>query len=120
MRKAHTRTYVRRSSCIRVFLTLLALTITVVFFIAGSIRTKAVSPEAAASENGQIRYMSYEVQPGDTLWDLAAEFNDFSLQDSSSYIDEVRAINHILGDDIHAGCYLVLPYYGDRTGDLKQ
>lgn len=73
--------------------------------------TKAGGSADTSADTAAKKYMSYEVQAGDTLWDLAAEYNDFSLQDSSAYIDEVRSMNHLCGCEIHTGEYIVLPYF---------
>ena len=93
------------------FFICLFLTVLFVFLSRSLITAKAVSPEEAADEGRQKFYMSYEVHDGDTLWDLAGEYNDFSVQDSNAYIEEVRSMNHLSGDTIHAGVFIVLPYF---------
>lgn len=55
-----------------------------------------------------VRYRSVEVKEGDTLWNLAKEYGAY--QDSADYIDEVKRVNQLKGDTIHAGAYLMLPY----------
>ncbi len=101
------------TSSFRKMLLFICLLLTVLFVILSRvlITAEAVAPDETG-ECQQKYYMSYEVQDGDTLWDLAGEYNDFSVQDSSTYIAEVRSMNHIDGDTIHAGDYIVLPYFG--------
>ena len=59
-------------------------------------------------------YSSYEILPGDSLWSIAAEYSCPEYSDSEKFIREVMSINHITdADSIHAGAYLVVPYYTD-------
>lgn len=107
MKKAAVKSH--RSSLKIGFFFLLAMTIATVCFMSGVLLTKAGGPSAEKAP--EKKYLSYEVKAGDTLWDLASEYNDFSLQDSGAYVEEVRSMNHLSGDPIHAGAYIVLPYY---------
>ncbi len=108
-KKNYITSYVRKT-----FLFIVLFILALIFFLTRSMITaKAVSPEEVSAGVQQKYYMSYEVQDGDTLWDLAGEYNDFSVQDSSSYIEEVRSMNHITGESIHAGEFIVLPYFGE-------
>lgn len=57
-------------------------------------------------------YTSVQIEPGDTLWTLADKFADerhYASQDQ--YIAEVMRMNHLTGENIWAGDYLILPYY---------
>lgn len=57
-------------------------------------------------------YTSIQIEPGDTLWTLADRYADkehYASQDQ--YIEEVMRMNHLAGEDICAGNYLILPYY---------
>ena len=56
-------------------------------------------------------YTSVEIMPGDSLWSIADGYSTAGYYDRLDYIDEIKTVNHILGDDIQAGEYLVLPYY---------
>lgn len=57
-------------------------------------------------------YTSVQVQPGDTLWSLADRYADSEHYASQEqYITEVMNTNHLTGEDICAGNYLILPYY---------
>lgn len=57
-------------------------------------------------------YTSVQVQPGDTLWGLADKYADSEHYASQEqYIEEVMGTNHLTGEDICAGSYLILPYY---------
>ncbi len=72
----------------------------------GSIRSSASS--------GFKYYTSVTVEAGETLWGLADRYIDYEYySDRNSYMDEVRSINHLDGDDsaLTAGQILILPYY---------
>lgn len=57
-------------------------------------------------------YTSYEIKEGDTLWSIAETYMDDAHYDSvNDYIKEVKSINGLTNDTIHADCYLVIPYY---------
>jgi hypothetical protein len=56
-------------------------------------------------------YQSYEVQDGDNLWDIAADYYNVECGTTSEYIDEIKSMNHLSDDTIHAGEHIVIPYY---------
>lgn len=56
-------------------------------------------------------YTGIEVSAGDTLWTIAEEYADSGISDKASYIQEIKAINHLQDDTIHAGDYLTIAYY---------
>ena len=56
-------------------------------------------------------YVSIRVESGDTLWTIADEYIDGFNIEKDDYIKEVCEINKISKDDIHAGDYIVVPYY---------
>lgn len=57
-------------------------------------------------------YTSIQINKGDTLWNIAQKY----CQDPSQikdYVKELKNINHLVRDDIHAGNYLTIIYYSD-------
>ena len=56
-------------------------------------------------------YTSVAVHSGDTLWSIAQEYMSSEYNDSYDYIDEVRSINHLSGNQVIPGQYLLVPYY---------
>lgn len=58
-------------------------------------------------------YTSVPIHPGDTLWEIASEYCHDSVQ-ITDYMDELKQINHLRGDDIHAGRYLTIVYYSEE------
>lgn len=60
---------------------------------------------------GQRRYYtSIQVQPGDTLWDLAERYTR-SATDRKAFIEEVRSINGLTDGRLRSGDYIVISYY---------
>lgn len=55
-------------------------------------------------------FATIEIEAGDTLSSLAAEYAISSVKDAD-YIQEVKEINNLKSDTIHAGCYLLIPVY---------
>lgn len=61
-------------------------------------------------------YTSVQVQKGETLWTIADEYIGSYAIDKSEYVKEICQLNHINGEEIHAGDYIVVCYY---SKDLK-
>lgn len=59
-------------------------------------------------------YTSIRVSSGDTLWDIANEYRTEEYSSISSYISEVREINHLKSNQITEGMYLCVPYYSEE------
>ncbi len=57
-------------------------------------------------------YTNIEIQPGDTLWELAESYMGDQYESRADYITEVLNINGIRnGDNIVSGQHLLMPYY---------
>ena len=58
-------------------------------------------------------YANVEIQPGDTIWELADDYMDEQHYESrEAYIREVQELNSLADtDSIVSGQYLILPYY---------
>ncbi len=69
----------------------------------------------AKDESARLkRYTSIRIEEGDTLWSIAGEHLSPEYNNINDYIYEVKRINHISGDKIHAEAFLVIPYYTER------
>lgn len=55
-------------------------------------------------------FVSIEISDGDTLSSIAEQYA-ISPSYYNSYVEEVKSINNLKGDTIHAGCYLMVPVY---------
>ena len=58
-------------------------------------------------------YKSICIEAGDTLWDIAGEYVKDVDVSRQEYIDEVCELNGICADEIYAGEYIVVVYYGE-------
>lgn len=71
-------------------------------------------PVQAEEERAAVYYKYYtsiRIEEGDTLWGLACEYGNEDCQSLPSYIQEVKRMNHLTDDTIHAGRYLMVFYY---------
>lgn len=68
------------------------------------------------ANDGYKYYTDIIIQPGDNLWEIANKYADPDhYKDISSYIAEVKHINHIENDShIVSGQMLIIPYYADE------
>ena len=76
-----------------------------------SVMFGAIHTQAAPAELTNKYYTSIQIESGDTLWAIANEYITDEYADMNEYICEVCSINHISEDEIHAGQYIVVPYY---------
>lgn len=56
-------------------------------------------------------YKSICVEKGDTLYSIAKENISSEYKNIDQYINEVKHMNHLTSDNIHTGCYIIIPYY---------
>ncbi len=91
----------------------LLLALAIFFILVCSILFGTIRTVAASSSDVPYKYYtSIRIEEGDTLWSIADTYYDPSYEEITSYIEEVRSMNHLLSeDDIHAGQYLTIPYY---------
>lgn len=72
-------------------------------------------PVNAAPEHELHKYYtSVEIQPGDTLWEIADTYKTEGYSNRKSFIKEIQELNHIDDDQITSGCYLLIPYYAEE------
>lgn len=58
-------------------------------------------------------YTSIEIHYGDTLWGIAKQYMGDEYDSIEDYIDEIKKMNHLSGDRITAGSWLIVSYYVD-------
>ena len=88
------------------------LLISLGILLGGSMNAFASSKADVASYNKY--YTSIRVESGDTLWSIADKYiSEFNLT-KEDYIKEICHLNHISEDDIHAGAYIIIPYYSQE------
>lgn len=86
------------------------LTIGVILFLSIFIIGSMRMVRADESMQYDKSFMSIEVESGDTLTSIATEYA-ISAAHYHDYIEEVKSINNLKDDTIHAGCYLMIPVY---------
>lgn len=59
-------------------------------------------------------YTSIEIQSGDTLWSIASEIAETYDLDTRACVKELKFMNNLKDDTIHAGNYLTIFYYDDE------
>ncbi len=119
MTDSELRAYKRRLGRQRAFrnrLFILLMTICLIAVFAGSYYSIKSSAHSSKDDLLFKYYTNVTVQQGETLWNIADEYIDYTqYKDKSSYIAEVKSINHLNDDaEIKAGQSLVLPYYSSE------
>ena len=59
-------------------------------------------------------YTSISIQPGDSLWSIACRYSDGHYSSIQEYITELKIINNLDSDTIHAYEYLLIPYFASE------
>ena len=95
----------------RVFRKGICLTFFAAVFLSTAGRLICFAMQNEAEKNVYKYYTSIGIKQGDTLWDIAKVYMTDEYNGIEEYICEVRRINHLSGDRIYAGKYLVIPRY---------
>lgn len=104
--------YARNQLYIRFIIVTAALVLTVSFLF-GNIFVFAKSDQ---TQMISYKYFtSVKIQSGDTLWDLAQTYYSNEYESLTDYIEDVKKINSLTSDSIHAGKYLMIPYYSEHV-----
>lgn len=118
VRAAAARTAAMRRSCrnstdhvIRLLI-LCILTVFLVFggcALFGNVLSSAHAGNAESPANFKY-YTSIEIQPGDTLWDIAKAYITEDYESVPEYVQALKEINSLDTDDIEAGQNLIVAY----------
>lgn len=86
---------------------------TVLLIVVGSIIFGSIFSAAKNQHQEAPRYKYYKcitIEHGDTLWSIANEYcgTDCSTKE---YVKELRELNSLTSDTIHAGQHLLISYY---------
>lgn len=85
---------------------LLILTCSTIF---GKLFVRA-SYDTEAAPDGYKYYTSIQIQEGDSLWSIAGQYASSCGMEKNVYVTELKAINGLKKDTIHAGQYLTVFY----------
>lgn len=91
----------------KMIITILVLTVCVL--LCGGI--VAYAGENSNRELGYKYYSSRLIEAGDTLWGIASELAPGTGLSVEEYIRELKTMNGLQSDTIHAGNYLTVSYY---------
>lgn len=72
-----------------------------------------VQAEEPSKSSYQKYYTSIEIQSGDSLWIIAERYKANSGKSTEELVEELKRMNALGGDIIHAGHYLTVPYYAE-------
>ncbi|SFR97314.1 cell division suppressor protein YneA [Anaeromicropila populeti] len=61
--------------------------------------------------NNMKKVDSVYIQKGDTLWEIAAQYYTDEQESMDDFIIEIKNCNQLTSDTIHAGRYIIIPYY---------
>ena len=104
--------FMRRRRVAKCRMTLLltsVLVITIGSIICGSIFSSAKNTEADALQYKY--YKSIVIEEGDSLWSIAKEYQPDEYVSTQEYINEVKQLNGLTSETIHAGQNLLVVYY---------
>lgn len=85
------------------------LIITIGSIVFGSIFTVAKDPKADVPQYKY--YKSIIIESGDSLWSIAEEYRTDAYSNNQEYIDELKQLNGLTSETIHAGQHLLVAYY---------
>jgi len=77
------------------------------------LRSSFAKAAGGSADNGNSLkyYRELQISYGDSLWSIASENLDRSgHQNVEDYVQEIKSVNGLTSDTIHAGNYLVIPY----------
>ena len=94
----------------RVFNNNIMLICVLIFLLFFSILFRFTAVYANESVEYEKSFISIEIKQGDSLTSIASEYA-LSPSEYDEYISEVKQINNLKEDTIHAGCYLMIPIY---------
>ena len=81
--------------------------------LGSSMNALASSGKDVASYNKY--YTSVRIESGDTLWTIADEYVEGFNLSKLDYITEVCQINGISENNLHAGDYIIVPYFSKEV-----
>ncbi len=70
-----------------------------------------VMAEEASSADIHPYYKSIQIEEGDSLWKIAQKYKNQSGMSTVQYVNELKNINRLKDDTIHAGHYLTVVYF---------
>lgn len=88
--------------------------IAIVMIAAGSIFFGSTFTSAKESEDKETLYKYHKsivIESGDSLWTIAREYCTDKSIEIHDYVEELKELNNLSSDQIHAGQHLLVVYY---------
>lgn len=105
----------RRQREVRRIFILAGIAVVLILFFTLSYHTLLSHANTEIEDISYKYFTSIQIGPGDTLWNLADRYADQEHYASrDQYIAEVMAMNHMTGEELSAGSYLIVPYYSSE------
>lgn len=112
IRKARRDETLREQKRLRIRILIFCATLIFMFGMGVGFGTLLARAEETKKELSHKFYSNIQIQKGDTLWELAAEYMDYEhYRNRKEYILEVMRINHMTDDRLISGKMLIVPYY---------
>lgn len=89
----------------------IAVAVVIFFILILSMKLFGTTNRAVASASGHYEYESILICAGDTLWDIAHNYQNTYPGTITQFIQEVTQINQLCSDTIKAGECLIIPVY---------
>lgn len=83
-------------------------------FTAAVLLSLCIGAFTSSAREGSDRdkyYTQIEIESGDTLWDIASNNMTDEYSSVGEYVNDIITVNQLGSMNIHAGEYLILPYY---------
>lgn len=88
----------------------------IVFAVLVGVMILSITLKTDAKENNNDKvkyYTSILIEEGDSLWSIAEEYKPDESISVKKYIKDLKKMNNMDSDTIHAGNYLTIYYYND-------
>ncbi len=93
---------------------ILAISLILAFFVGVGIFHTITAVKGNQRPNSQYKYYtSITIEYGDSLWSIAEQYCE-TQEEMSSYVQEIKKINGLSQETIHAGNSLVVYYYSNE------
>ncbi|NLK28615.1 MAG: LysM peptidoglycan-binding domain-containing protein [Clostridiales bacterium] len=79
--------------------------------------TKTVTAERTSAREKLVT--SVQIKKGDSLWSIANTYITEEYRNINEYIEEIKTSNGLSTDTIHAGNYIIVPYYADAGNRIR-
>ena len=74
---------------------------------------KEVKASSGDSADRKFICQSVKIEKKDTLWSIAEDYYSNEYDDIADYVEAIKEANNLKSDTIHAGNYIIVPYYTD-------